>query len=154
MGREIRKVPANWNHPKYTEHDAPHPSRIGNYRGLLENYQRALDDFAKSIQEKGLSEAIEWHCGGPLKDDYVDFEGQTADWFQVYETVSKGTPVTPPFATEDELVDYLATYGDFWDQSRGDGPWRRENAERFVKGHGFAPSLIIENSEVKGPKDQ
>ncbi len=31
-------------------------------------------------------------------------------WFQVYETVSEGTPVTPPFATEQELSDYLVRH--------------------------------------------
>jgi len=64
-------------------------------------------------------------------------------WFQAYETVSEGTPVTPPFATQEELIDYLATRGDFWDQHRGEGPWPRENARKFVLGSGWAPSMIV-----------
>ncbi len=31
-------------------------------------------------------------------------------WYQVYETVTEGTPVTPPFATEQELADYLVRH--------------------------------------------
>jgi hypothetical protein len=36
-------------------------------------------------------------------------QDKEATWFQAWETVTEGTPVTPPFATTDELVDYLAT---------------------------------------------
>ena len=74
-----------------------------------------------------------------------------ATWFQVYETVSEGTPVTPPFATKAELVEYLVANGDFWDQKRreegGSGmpcePWNREAAEQFVN-DAWAPSMIQE----------
>ena len=59
-------------------------------------------------------------------------QDKEATWFQAWETVTEGTPVTPPFATTDELVDYLVTRGDFWDQERGDGPWDRKSAEEFV----------------------
>ena len=55
--------------------------------------------------------------------------------------------VTPPFATTDELVDYLATRGDFWDQERGDGPWDRKSAEEFVKA-GWAPTLIVTGKRI------
>lgn len=113
MGREVRMVPPNWEHPK---------NAYGNYIG-------------KSAPRK------------PKKN---------ATWFQVYETVSEGTPVTPPFATKDELVDYLSTRGDFWDQDRGDGPWKRERAEAFVRS-GFAPSLVVTRSaagvDVRAPRD-
>ena len=77
-----------------------------------------------------------------------------ATWWQVYETVSEGTPVSPPFATPDELIDYLVAHGDFWDQQRrerGDtimnnDPWSREQAEAFVRGPGWAPSMVVEKN--------
>ncbi len=73
-----------------------------------------------------------------------------ATWWQVYETVSEGTPVTPPFATREELVEYLVENGDFWDQARRKrgwtitdcAPWSRATAEKFVLGSGCAPSMI------------
>ena len=58
----------------------------------------------------------------------------------------RAPPVTPPFATIDELVDYLATRGDFWDQERGDGPWDRKSAE-VVKA-GWAPTLIVTGKRI------
>jgi hypothetical protein len=74
-------------------------------------------------------------------------QDKEATWFQAWETVTEGTPVTPPFATTDELVDYLATRGDFWDQERGDGPWDRKSAEEFVKA-GWAPTLIVTGKRI------
>ena len=78
-------------------------------------------------------------------------------WWQVYETVSEGTPVTPPFETQEELVEYLVANGDFWDQSRRAkggssmpcGPWPREQAKKFVLGRGWAPSLIVDAKGIR-----
>jgi hypothetical protein len=164
MGREIRKVPANWYHPK----------QEGRYDGRLQpmfddTFENAAADwkaeFAKweagerpdycSDESKGL-EYWEWNGGPPDRAYYRPWKDDEAVWFQVWETVSEGTPVTPPFATEAELVDYLATKGDFWDQKRGDGPWAREAAAKFV-GTGWAPSLMVEvssdGSKIFGPRD-
>jgi hypothetical protein len=79
-------------------------------------------------------------------------------WFQLYETVSEGTPVTPPFATEAELIDYLCTQGDFWSQKRqvrdpGSDPIpTREQATALVKG-GWAPSMLIIGGETLNPAE-
>lgn len=62
-------------------------------------------------------------------------------WWQVWETVSEGSPVTPAFATAEELVDYLVKNGDAWCQKRPDErPPTREAAENFVKHAGWVPS--------------
>lgn len=66
-----------------------------------------------------------------------------ATWFQMYETVSEGTPVSPPFPSLDALEDYLVNHGDFWDQRRGSGGWRREAAKSFCA-DGFACSMIVQ----------
>lgn len=155
MGREVRKVPANWDHPK----------QEGQYDGRLqpmfdETFEEAATEwkaeFAKweagerpsycSDESKTL-EYWEWNGGPPDRAYYRPWKDEDATWVQVWETVSEGTPVTPPFATAAELVDYLATHGDFWDQKRGDGPWDRASAERFV-GTGWAPSLVVVASEA------
>ena len=106
-----------------------------------------------------------WH-GGPPDPAYYrpKWPDGMATWFQVYQTVSEGSPVTPAFATKEELVEYLATNGDFWDQDgrrEGDtsvpcGPWDRKAAEAFV-GVGWAPSMIVktgpEGAEIRAPRD-
>lgn len=135
MGREIRKVPPHWEHPK---RKCPHePWAGGCYDAKQHNGQ----------------------CYQPLCDK--DFNACIAKWeqptwYQVYETVSDGTPVTPPFATTQELIEYLVQYGDFWDQHRGDGGWIRAYAERFVESE-WSPSLVVislpDHTEFKTPRD-
>ena len=90
----------------------------------------------------------EWDGHPPDREYYRPYKDEDATWFQVYETVSEGTPVTPPFATEEDLIDYLTKNGDFWDQKRGDKPYSREQYQKFVYGK-YAPSFVFENGVVK-----
>lgn len=126
------------------------------YEPLHDDYADALESFETDIKKMGLAEAIDYHGGGPKSDDYVDFKGKEPTWWQVYETVSEGTPVTPPFETREEIVEYLVKNGDFWDQKRREegrssmpcAPWSRENAVAFVMESGWAPSLILANGKI------
>lgn len=159
MGRELRRVPANWQHPKTTKYNLCLGREVEDYEPLRDNREAALKSFADDIEKMGLAEAIDYHGGGPQSHEYVDFDGKDTTWWQVYETVSEGTPVTPPFETREELVDYLVKNGDFLDQKRREegprggfqmpcAPWSRHNAEAFVWGDGWAPSTVIDNGKV------
>ena len=85
-------------------------------------------------------------------DDWKDTEPPEGEGWQVWETVSEGSPITPVFPTRDGLIDYLVEYGDKWDQKRGDGGWKRENAESFVDAE-WAPSLIGTAGKLRAPRD-
>ena len=65
-------------------------------------------------------------------------------WYQMYETVSEGTPETPAFETKEELVDYLVEHGDFSYQRSPEifGKPSREAAKAFVD-QGYAPSMVM-----------
>lgn len=169
MGREIRRVPANWQHPKYTEDGARHSAQIGRYKPMFErSYKEALHEWftENELWESGkhryqiehpeyLTEYPRYasYGGEPPNSDYYvpEWKPQEKTWYQVYETVSEGTPVSPPFETQQELVDYLVSNGDFWDQDRrkrGNSPmnyepWTRQQAEAFVLGDGWCPSLVF-----------
>jgi hypothetical protein len=165
MGREIRMVPPNWNHPVVDLHHG-------------EGFQPMFDEtFAEAMKEwkEGFAEwesgkrpsyfindedskDMEYHeySGGPPNRKYYrPWKDEEATWYQVWETVSEGTPVTPPFATKEELIEYLVANGDFWDQERRKrrserypvamncDPWPRQQAEAFVNGPGWAPSAVI-----------
>ena len=171
MGREIRRVPPNWQHPK---------TEKPNYRlGIMgERYQPMLNRaFAPAMrewiavweawergerpdycsEESRTLQFWEYH-GGPPDPEYhrPDWKPEEMTWYQVYETVTEGTPVTPPYATLDEIVDYLVQHGDFWDQKRrAEGvstmrciPWPRDEAEAFVYGSGWAPSMVIHDGKI------
>ncbi len=173
MGRELRRVPPNWEHPKRDEYNPATQRYEPDYKPL---YDRSCEEAWTEWQQAYL----EWLTGEhariaaeygedkyPLDQPYWSFcrwhgmppdpeyyrpkwnDGE-ATWWQVYETVSEGTPVTPPFETREELVEYLIANGDFWDQKRrAEGssmpgaPWTRKQAEAFVFGDGWAPSLVV-----------
>ena len=64
--------------------------------------------------------------------------------WQVWETVSEGSPITPVFATGDELIEHLVAKGD-----RNDGStYSREGAMAFVKGAGWAPSGVMSGGKM------
>ncbi len=68
--------------------------------------------------------------------------------WQVWETVSGGSPITPVFATPEELIEYLCTTGTTWDQESIARGWKdrlptREEATAFVKGSGWVPSAVL-----------
>lgn len=166
MGREIRRVPVNWEHPKRKDLTGRDTDQ---YQPLYDkDAETAWSDWMDGFEEwkaGELAKTIEEHPEHGYKLDepyrsFCDWDGEPPDpkyhrpkWpedavlgFAVYETVSEGTPVTPAFATKEELIDYLATQGTYWDD---DKPWSREAAEKFVEQE-WAPSLMIMFGESGG----
>lgn len=87
-----------------------------------------------------------------LRDEWKCTEPPIGGWWQVWETVSEGSPVTPAFATDIELIAYLVVRGDAWDQKRGDGGWTRNNAESFVKS-GWSMSGVMKDGQLYAPRN-
>lgn len=170
MGREIRKVPPNWEHP--TKLDMYGRERLQPMYD--ETFAQASAEWKENFlkweagerpshfdEEYKNYEYWEWETTPPDRAYYRPWADEDATWFQVWETVSEGTPVSPPFATEEELISYLAENGDFWDQERckqpdwkslwggipGKSGWGRERAERFVKAS-WDPSMIATGNQV------
>lgn len=174
MGREIRRVPPNWQHPKkdffnfrkgFSEeryqpmYDRPFAPVMREWFQSWESWERGERPEHCREDDKNLA-YWEWDCGPPDPLYYQpEWKPEEMTWYQVYETVTQGTPVTPAFATPEELIDYLATHGDFWDQlrvreGRREGPaaWGKPAAEQFVR-RGFAFSLMVKDGQVFEPRD-
>ncbi len=166
MGREIRMVPPNYEHPlRDPEHDT---YRHGGYQPTydrtfdevfaewLANFDRVragnLDDIERECYPNGLSDWLTDEGTPPIRAYYRTYDKADATWFQLWETVSEGTPVSPPFATKEELAAHLAEHGDDWDQKRGDGGWGMKSATAFVN-MGWAPSAMLVGGEVIDSKD-
>lgn len=149
MGREIRRVPADWEHPRYTKENAPYDNRIGEHIPMYDDdYDSACEKWyaeAASFTPKDYAKYYHEYAGSPPDEESYrarKWTEEEATHWVVYQTVSEGTPVTPAFATKEELIEYLVKNGDFWDQKRGDGGWNRDSATRFVN-NGWAPSFIL-----------
>lgn len=75
-------------------------------------------------------------------------KGKTGARVAVHENVSdEEKAITPWFRTKEELIEHLVKEGTTWD-----GPWTREQAEKFVNETEYAPSfaLIPRTGFVKG----
>lgn len=142
MGREIRKVPAGWEHPK-DEHGNYIPMYDEYYGDVISEWirdnelwmqgkhpdQLSGDEDTNSIkfyaEYWGDPPSVETHRTIEWKDDEVTC-------FQYYENVTEGTPLSPVFSTLQELEDWLVL-------SQGHS---RMSAHKFVEqGHAF--SMII-----------
>lgn len=133
MGREVRMVPAAWQHPTYTEENAPHRGAVGRHIPLYDgSYAEAAAEWDESARkwDEGLRENYglgeEWipksdhHTGTyaeyagerPKPEDYMpDWPDDERTHFMMYEDTSEGTPISPAFATAEELAHWLADTG-------------------------------------------
>jgi hypothetical protein len=66
-------------------------------------------------------------------------EPPEGDGWQLWETVSEGSPISPVFPSADGLIEWMTTPAAKWGAS---GPWTRGQAERFVNGPGWAPTFM------------
>jgi len=171
MGREIRMVPPNWEHPKVTNYDWLRFREVVGYQPMYDrSFKTSMQEWYENWQawergerpehckdENKLLQFWDWDSAPPRPEYYrPDWPAGTATWYQVYETVSEGTPVTPPFATQQELIDYLVKNGDFWDQERRKNgelimncdPWPRQQAEKFVLSGMSAPSMVVVDGRI------
>ena len=133
MGREVRKVPADWTHPK--------DEFTGNYKPLYpgDQYARDAKDFLDKLASDGLQEAVEWCGQAPDKGDYMpDWPESERTHYMMYEDTSEGTPISPAFATPEELARWLADTGA---SSFGHSTASYEAWLRVARG-GYAPSAV------------
>lgn len=134
MGREIRRVPPDWEHPREACRHSPwaggcedakaHGGRC--YKPLLEGdfliaAREWLDqclawedgthkDAAKYKEEYPFY--WQWDGGPPDEESYRPmWPAETATHFQIYETVSEGTPISPVLPSSDAIIDWLVAQG-------------------------------------------
>lgn len=119
MGRELRKVPANWEHPKRSD-GKYQPMFDESYREALAKWEDARDKFVRGIgyDDEPLSESAnkytfeEWHGEAPDPVYYrPDWSDEERTHFQMYQNTSEGSPISPVFATPEECARYCADKG-------------------------------------------
>jgi hypothetical protein len=119
MGREVRRVPANWQHPKMNN-GRYQPMRDKSYREAMSKWTAARDLFAQGKGDDGdpLPDAAQgctfekWHGDKP-NPDYCrpDWSDEERTHYQMYEDTSEGTPISPVFATPEEVARWCADNG-------------------------------------------
>ena len=126
MGREVRMVPPTWAHPKHDGrfvpmHDGKGGGAIINVAEWDEEYAAwqagKVKDYGpekwrdKAPDELGLR-YTDWAGPRPSPDDYMpDWPAEQRTHWMMYESTSEGTPISPAFATPEELARWLADTG-------------------------------------------
>lgn len=75
-------------------------------------------------------------------------EPPAGDGYQIWETVSEGGPISPVFATPDELARHMASKQ--WGADKGSS---YETWLRFINGPGWAPSMVADANGVRSGAD-
>jgi hypothetical protein len=134
-------VPADWQHPKHEVPDWRTGRMVERYKPLHpgEQYAPAAAEFLARANAEGLQAAIEW-CGCPNKDDYMpDWPAEQRTHLMMYEDTTEGTPISPAFATPEELARWLVDNGA---SAFGRSTGTYEGWLRVAQG-GWAPSIIV-----------
>lgn len=150
MGREVRRVPADWQHPKDDDDEHYKPLYDKSFENAAIDWKRDLADFEdQSPEERGTAlEYWEWNGNPPDRDTYrPNWPAASRTHYQLYETVTEGTPLSPPMPSLEDLALWLANNGDYWTQWRPDRNRNKsyETWLAFLK-QGWAPSMVVEVS--------
>lgn len=158
MGREVRRVPVNWEHPK--DHNGFCPLLDGFSIALIaweKNREQWDNGFVESFKDypkeawrpKGKNEAeisfIEYYGEKPSKEDYMsEWTEEEKTHVQMYETCSEGTPISPVMETPEELAQWLANNNAsaFGSEGASYEAWLR------VCLGGYAPSAVMVDGKL------
>lgn len=139
MGREIRRVPKGWEHPKDTQgHLIPlHDEEFDVVaRKWLEDCAAWDEGAHPDLLEKRTTKEEApyfwlWSDNPPRPEHYRLKWNEEPICFQIYENVTEGTPVSPVFETETEMREWLIAQG-----------YSVEATDAFIR-EGYAPTMTI-----------
>ena len=136
MGREIKRVPLDFDWP------------IGH---IWPTYMMRLctEGVRYAIHEKDESADVCGACRHAARLAGVKVMGYgcpdwkihppTGDGYQLWETVTEGSPISPVFATPEELADWLVAPDNDTSITRGT---TRDQWLAMIRGPGWSPSMI------------
>ncbi len=141
MGREIRRVPSGWKHPRNERGFIPMYGPFDDALARWEEEKLQWEAGTHRIQQKLGANAKKWKYEdefqqpvlgdgpNPPRGSHSPFSASEATYYQVYEDETEGTPVSPVLSTLDEVIEWCVAQG-----------YSRENAQAFVE-LGHVPSL-------------
>ena len=153
MGREVRRVPADWKHPKHFTagihgiEERYKPLSPGqDYQSHVDDWDNGLTKWKSGFRPAHCTDPADkdmcyeqWNGQRPHRDDYMpNWPASERTHYMMYEDTSEGTPISPAFATPEDLARWLADTGA---SSFAGEPASYEGWLRVANG-GFAPSAI------------
>lgn len=81
-----------------------------------------------------------------LSEEFEFIEPPEGDGYQLWSTTTEGTPMSPVFATPEELAKWLADTGA---SSFGSSTCTYDQWLKFIMGPGWAPSMVADSSGIR-----
>lgn len=120
MSREVRRVPANWEHPK-DEREHLIPLLGGSFKERAAKWDEEAEQWNKGFyrlsgdewKSKGSDQTGTyedgWGGSRPKEHEYMpDWPESERTHYQMYESTSEGTPISPVMETPEALARWLA----------------------------------------------
>jgi hypothetical protein len=164
MSREVRRVPANWEHPTREIPDWRTGRMVTSHQPMFDRpYGEAINEWIAEYQAWDCGERPsycdedsanmkywEWN-GGPPDPAYYrpDWAESDRTHLMMYESTSEGTPISPAFSTPEELARWLVdnNANAFGGQTASYEGWLR------VAGGGYACSTVVSSAGVQSGVD-
>lgn len=122
MDREMRRVPANWEHPKdekghliplfggsFSRRDADWDKKLTRWRRGYGLPCLANDKGMLTITDRTTGPFSDWEGGPPNEKDYMpDWQNTKRTHYQMYDSSGKGTPMSPVMESPEALAHWLA----------------------------------------------
>lgn len=127
MGREVRRIPPNWSHPT---------DENGHYIPLVKYITNDEMEEQIAITESRLD-------GSQSFDDYFvmpDWSKEECTHFQMYETTTEGTPISPVCDSPESLAQWLA---DNMGDAGAGGTATYEQWLYMINNGGSAPTFVL-----------
>jgi hypothetical protein len=148
MGREVRRVPKDWQHPR-DDSGRFIPMYDGDQETACREWFVACMNW--TLRADHPADEWYWHYAHPPEDfgeracHMFEHPRDDLTHFMMYESTSEGTPISPAFETAEELARWLADTG-----ASSFGPFTATYEEWLAMiGHGSAPSAIIEGGIMR-----
>lgn len=118
MGRECFRVPADWQHPQCEDGRGFQPMHMGrDFEAEAKQWLREANEWEAGTHEdlaKGLTTKDEhpffwmWSGDPPDRRYYRPVWTSEPTHYQMYETTSEGTPISPVMESPEDLARWLA----------------------------------------------
>ncbi len=109
MGREVRRVPKDWEHPRGPD-GAHKPMFYEDFATAAAEWKRGYEEWETEPQSN--CEYWEWHGDPPARENHGPaWTDAERTHYQMYENTSEGTPISPVMETPEELAHWLADNG-------------------------------------------
>jgi hypothetical protein len=105
--------------------------RLGELAGLPETWLTCSVCCGSGVDPKVKESYDKWEPAEP----------PSGDGYQIWETVSEGSPISPVFSTPEELAEWMGR------NDRDDSS--KETWFKFITGPGWAPSFVMSNGQMK-----